>query len=272
MIKTLFTLTGAKMPTLVSQITTAHSVCTHLGQRLIAMTQVILLTVVSVFGYWLMAPTPSAWAQGAVLTPQQVVEYALTLEKLEAEFYRRAISAATNGGLASAPQVAKDAIQSYGEDEMKHVADLSAVLTSLGGNPAAITIPANPNFNAIIQRDPFANLEDFLLAGQKIEDLGVAAYKGQAPNLLAAGDSADTILAAALEIHSVEARHAAGIRYLRQVLLNADIRPWIRDPQEVIYPEVRPGSAVPFESVSFDGFATQEEVLALVGPVLKPAP
>jgi len=77
-------------------------------------------------------------------------------------------------------------------------------------------------------RDPFANLEDFLLALQYVEGSGVAAYKGQVQNLLAAGEAGKTVLAGALEIHTVEARHAAGIRYLRQTLLNTDIRPWIR--------------------------------------------
>jgi len=224
-----------------------------------------------VFSASCIAPTSPAYAQGTVLTPRQVVEYALTLEKLEAEFYRRAIAATQlGGGLASAPQIAKDAIASYGEDEMQHAADLSTVLISLGGDPNAVTIPANPNFNAILQRDPFANPADFLLAGQYVEDLGVAAYKGQAPNLQAAGEAAKTILAGALEIHSVEARHAAGIRYLRQVLLSADVRPWIRDPKEVIYQELRPESPIPFGSEAFDGFATSDEVLALVKPILNP--
>lgn len=209
-----------------------------------------------------------AYAQGAMMTPRQVVEYALTLEKLEADFYRRGIEASQNGGLASAPQVAKDAIVSYGEDEAQHVADLSKVLTSLGGDPNAVMIPANPNYTAILKRDPFANPADFLLAGQYVEDLGVAAYKGQVGNLLAAGAAAKPVLAGALEIHSVEARHAAGIRFLRQALLNADVRPWIRDSKEVIYQEERSGAPIPFGDEAFDGFATSEEVLALVGPIL----
>src|SRR6476469_2394618 len=51
-------------------------------------------------------PAKPAHAQGAQLSPRQVVEYALTLEKLEADFYRRAINAAQSGGpLASAPQI-----------------------------------------------------------------------------------------------------------------------------------------------------------------------
>lgn len=209
-----------------------------------------------------------AYAQGTVLTPQQVVEYALTLEKLEADFYQRGVDAAQNGGLATAPQVAKDAIISYGQDEAQHVTDLSAVLTSLGGNPDAITIPASPNYSAILNRDPFANPTDFLLAGQYVEDLGVAAYKGQVQNLLAAGVAGKPVLAAALAIHSVEARHAAGIRFLRQSLLSSDVRPWIREPDEVIYQENRDGSSIPFDSEAFDGYATSDEVLALVSPIL----
>jgi hypothetical protein len=226
----------------------------------------------------LMGPATPALAQdmgqSAVLSPRQVTEYALTLEKLEADFYRRAIAATESGGLANAPQVAKDAIVAYGEDEASHVRDLSAVLPALGGDPDAITIPANPNYSAILGRDPFANPSDFLLAGQYVEDLGVAAYKGQVQNLLAAGEAGKPVLAAALSIHTVEARHAAGIRYLRQALLGADINPWISEnasSSEVIYNENRGGTPIPFSSDAFDGYATSDEVLALVGPILNVA-
>ncbi|NUN66209.1 ferritin-like domain-containing protein [Pseudanabaena biceps] len=215
--------------------------------------------------------TTPVYAQGTVLSPREVAEYALTLEKLEADFYRRAGNAAQNGGLASAPQIAKDVIASYGEDEAQHVTDISAALSSIGGNPDAITIPSSPNYSAILGRDPFANPTDFLLAGQYVEDLGAAAYKGQVQNLLAAGDAGKPILAAALAIHSVEARHAAGIRALRQSLLGADVRPWIStdaSSKEVIYNENRLGSPIPFNLDAFDGYATKDEVLALVNPIL----
>lgn len=218
-----------------------------------------------------LAPTAPAYAQSATLSPRQVVEYALTLEKLEADFYRRAVAAAQSGPLASAPDVAKAALVSYGQDEAQHVTDLSAVLRSLGGNPDDVTIPANPNYRAILGRDPFANPTDLLQAGQYVEDLGVAAYKGQVQNLLAAGEAGKTVLAGALAIHTVEARHAAGIRFLRQTLLNADVRPWIRNASEVIYNENRGDSPIPFSTPEFDGYATREEVLALVGPILTAA-
>lgn len=222
-----------------------------------------------------LSPTAAAQAQSAMLTPREVTEYALTLEKLEADFYRRAVIAAQSGGLANVPQVAKDAIVSYGEDEAQHVADLSAVLPSLGGDPSVVRIPINPNYAAILGRDPFANPADFLMVGQFVEDLGVAAYKGQVGNLLAAGEAGKPVLAAALAIHSVEARHAAGVRFLRNSLLGVDVSPWISnnaDSDEVIYNENRTGSPIPFSSDAFDGYATQAEVLALVGPVLTEAP
>lgn len=212
--------------------------------------------------------TPAASAHTAVLSPRQVVEYALTLEKLESDFYRRAFDVMDSGSLSRLPEPAKQALRSYGEDETLHVPDLSAILKLLGGNPDDITIPANPNYNAILGRDPFANPRDFLLALQNVEDTGVAAYKGQVQNLLAAGDAAKAVLAGALEIHTIEARHAAGVRHLRQTFYNANVRPWVRSAREVPYPEVRSGSVIPFQDEAFDGYATKEEVLAVVGPIL----
>lgn len=240
-------------------------------RHMMAPTQSAVLILSLLLGSLFIIPATPAYAQGTVMTPQQVVEYALTLEKLEADFYRRAIVAAQSGGLAGAPQVAKDAIVSYGEDEAQHVTDLSTVLAALGGDPNAIAIPANPNYSAILKRDPFANPTDFLLAGQYVEDLGAAAYKGQVGNLLAAGEAAKPLLAAALAIHSVEARHAAGIRYLRETLLGADVRPWIRSQNEVIYQETLVGSPIPFASEAFDGYATSDQVLAQVEPILRAA-
>ena len=246
---------------------------TSLVSKALFSTKISLALIPLLFLFLFYSPAAPAYAQ--VLSPRQVVEYALTLEKLEADFYRRGVRAATNGGLSSAPQIAKDAIVSYGEDEANHVTDLSAALRSIGGNPDAVRLPTNPNYNAILGRNPFANPTDFLLAGQYVEDLGVAAYKGQVQNLLAAGAPAKPILAAALEIHSVEARHAAGVRFLRQALLGADVRPWIStnaSPSEVIYNENRTGSPIPFNLDAFDGYATADEVLALVGPILREAP
>ena len=71
-----------------------------------------------------------------------------------------------------------------------------------------------------------------LAVAQTFEDTGVRAYKGQAPNLMSNND----VLTAALNIHSVEARHASHIRYMRRArqaanpgngLYVGDIKPWI---------------------------------------------
>lgn len=243
----------------------------RVSRSMVASAQAVVLIVFLVFSSLLLIPATPAYAQ--VLTPRQVVEYALTLEKLEDDLYERAIDAFSSG-LSSLPQEAKDAVQSYGEDEADHAIVLAAVLTQLGGDPSKVTIPDEPNYNAILGRNLFGNPRDFLLGLQYVEDLGVAAYKGQVGNLLNAVLSgsapAKTVLAGALEIHTIEARHAAGIRYLRQRLYNANIRPWIRSPKEVLYNEnTRPNVPVPFDDVAFDGFATANEVLELVGPVLK---
>ncbi|MEH2411589.1 ferritin-like domain-containing protein [Nostoc sp.] len=258
------------MKTLVELMTQTVTSLNSRFRCLVARAWGITLILSLLFVSLLFIPATAAYAVERVLTPKEVVEYALTLEKLEADFYRRAIIATQKGGLSSLPNAAKNALTSYGEDEAQHVVDLSSVLKSLGGNPDRITIPVNPNYDAILQRDPFAKPQDFLLALQYVEDTGVAAYKGQVQNLLAAGESGKTVLAAALEIHSVEARHAAGIRYLRQTFYGANVRPWIRYSSEVIYNEDRFGSPtpIPFSTEAFDGFATREEVLALVGPIL----
>ena len=189
-------------------------------------------------------------------------------EKLEAEFYRQAFVAMDGGGLASLPEPAKQAIRSYGEDEALHVPDLAIILKSLGGNPDSITITSNPNFNAVIGRDPFANPKDFLLALQNVEDTGVAAYKGQVQNLLAAGPAFKAVLAGALEIHTIEARHAAGVRAIRQIFYNVNVRPWIRSQKEVPFRKSSKNSVIPFGNEAFDASATKEQVLAIVGPIL----
>ena len=71
-----------------------------------------------------------------------------------------------------------------------------------------------PNFDFTAKGafgDVFSNYKTFLALSQAFEDTGVRAYKGQAGNLKAS----DEILTAALQIHSVEARHAAEVRLIR---------------------------------------------------------
>lgn len=147
-----------------------------------------------------------AFAQGG---PQDVIDalnFALTLEHLEAEFYTRA-TAATN----LIPASVKPVFEQIRKHEVAHVAFLQGRITALGGQTAA-----KPNFDFTAKGtfpDPFqpANYQVFLALAQAFEDTGVRAYKGQAANVM----SNDVVLTAALQIHSVEARHAAQVRRIR---------------------------------------------------------
>ncbi|MEI2724955.1 MAG: ferritin-like domain-containing protein [Verrucomicrobiota bacterium] len=100
-------------------------------------------------------------------------------------------------------------IAQIGKHETAHVAFLKTTINSLGGTPVA-----KPTFDFTatgVFADVFSNPATFLALAQAFEDTGVRAYKGQAANLLGNKD----VLQAALQIHSVEARHASEVRRLR---------------------------------------------------------
>ncbi len=155
-----------------------------------------------------------------------VLNFALTLEYLEAEFYNNVVGSA---GYLTAPAAAQTALAKIKDDENKHVVFLKSVLGA-----AAV---AKPTFDFTGGKGsgtgPFAGyLASYaveLAMAQTFEDTGVRAYKGQAPNL----QSNRTVLTAALNIHSVEARHAAHIRQMRRALDAAipaaqkPLKPWI---------------------------------------------
>lgn len=155
-----------------------------------------------------------------------VLNFALTLEYLEAEFYNNIVG---SPGYLTASPAAQAALTKIKDDENKHVAFLKTVLGA-----AAV---AKPTFDFTAGNGsgtgPFAgylsNYTVQLAMAQTFEDTGVRAYKGQAANL----QSNRTVLTAALNIHSVEARHAAHIRQMRRALNNAipagqkPLKPWI---------------------------------------------
>ncbi|MEO5582166.1 MAG: ferritin-like domain-containing protein [Saprospiraceae bacterium] len=155
-----------------------------------------------------------------------VLNFALTLEYLEAEFYNSIVGSA---GYLTASAAAQGALTKIKDDENKHVAFLKTVLGS-----AAV---AKPTFDFTGGKGsgtgPFAGyLASYavqLAMAQTFEDTGVRAYKGQAANL----QSSRTVLTAALNIHSVEARHASHIRQMRRALDAAipasqkPLKPWI---------------------------------------------
>ena len=137
-----------------------------------------------------------------------VLNFALQLEYLESNFYIKGVAAS---GLIPAADVA--AITVIRDHENAHVNFLRTAITAAGGVPYSYTA-AQFDFTAKgAFPDVFTNYNTFLAVAQAFEDTGVRAYKGQAPNLQGTANRA--YLTAALNIHSVEGRHASHVRYMR---------------------------------------------------------
>ncbi len=179
-----------------------------------------------------------------------VLQFALTLEYLEAEYYNTALAAPGLAGTLTG--AARTAVQNIADHENAHVTFLKNTLTALGATPAA-----KPTFDFTAgsysggpgtglgplsgANSPFVNYAVFLAVAQTYEDTGVRAYKGQAGNLM----SSNEVLTAALQIHSVEARHASHIRQMRKaanlaIPAGVDVKPWITLNQS--------GIAAPFDA------------------------
>lgn len=154
------------------------------------------------------------------------LQLALTLEYLEAEFYMMALE---SGVLPSGrPESVYSQISKH---EDQHVAFLKAGLEGAGVEPVG-----KPTFDFTVggMFDPFNDSNSgqevayaqLLALAQAFEDTGVRAYKGQAGNLMGTD-----FLTPALQIHSVEAKHASEIRRLRAMVagetLNPDALGWI---------------------------------------------
>lgn len=141
-------------------------------------------------------------------TPIGALQLALTLEYLENEFYQMGLS---SGVIPPTENAGRDlkVFQQIADHESDHVAFLIA---GLGGTASANFVPKPTfDFTAGGLFDPFNDYQTFLALAQALEDTGVRAYKGQAANLISTPD----LLTAALQIHSVEARHASEVRRLR---------------------------------------------------------
>ncbi len=161
-----------------------------------------------------------------------ILNFALNLEYLEAEFYQRAafgqgLDSSLTGGQGTQGQVSggkqvpfqSKVVRQYAEeiakDELEHVRFLRTALGSSAVAEPAIDI--NEAFTAAArasgaigpneQFDAYANDANFLLAAFIFEDVGVTAYKGAAPLV-----QNKTFLDAAAGILAVEAYHAANIR------------------------------------------------------------
>ena len=166
-------------------------------------------------------------AYGSPTAPTDVIldtlNFALTLEYLEANFYIKAVASGIipSGDALNSLTVIRD-------HENEHVTFLKTAITAAGGTPVSFTA-SNFDFTAKgTFPNVFSDYGTLLAVAQTFEDTGVRAYKGQAPNLISNND----YLTAALQIHSVEARHAAHLREMRKmanllVPSGVDVKPWI---------------------------------------------
>lgn len=182
-------------PEMMERITSRRNSLATMGKFGMAVAAVSSIPVT--FG----ALAQNAYANGGSgASPQaisDVLNYALTLELLEDAFYKQALSSGIipGGDAAIFRQISKH--------ETAHV----TLLSGLGAT--ALDLGGTITFTKVFA-DVFTNYETLKIVAQTLEDTGVRAYKGRAIEL----QNTDT-LTVALQIHSVEARHAAMIRRLR---------------------------------------------------------
>jgi hypothetical protein len=120
-----------------------------------------------------------------------ILNYALTLEYLESEFYLEA------KGRVKGSRDLMTLIDLLADDENQHVAALIAAIKGAGGKPVPQPMVSFP----------YKDTAGFLKLAQTFEDTGVSAYNGAAPMI-----TSKEVLGSAGSIVQVEARHAAAIR------------------------------------------------------------
>jgi rubrerythrin len=147
------------------------------------------------------AATTSTASSSSASGDIAILNYALTLEYLEREFYAKVVAAGLFKGKVGS------LIKSFGSQEATHVEALKGAVSKMGGTPAA-----NPN-----GKFPIENATQVAGLAYTVENLGAAAYLGQAGNI-----QSPEVLATALAIHSVEARHASTLGTLVKKSLTPD--------------------------------------------------
>ncbi len=147
----------------------------------------------AVYGAGAVAPfVTNAFAAGGA-TDLDILNFALTLEYLETDFYT------VKGKSVGLSGEAKSLAQTFGEEEAAHVAGLTSAIKAAGGKPVS-----KPTFSF-----PVTNQAGFLKLAYVLENTGVGAYNGAGPSL-----SNKQYLAVAGSIVQIEARHAASIALL----------------------------------------------------------
>jgi hypothetical protein len=147
----------------------------------------------AVYGTSAVAPFVSRALAQAGGGDVEILNFALTLEYLEANFYE------VKGKQVGLSGQAKAYATEFGAAEEEHVVALTAAINQLGGSPVK-----KPQFLF-----PAASESSFLALASVLENTGVGAYNGAAPSL-----QSKAVLASAGSIVQIEARHAAAIDLL----------------------------------------------------------
>ncbi|HEV2059564.1 MAG TPA: ferritin-like domain-containing protein [Solirubrobacteraceae bacterium] len=210
-------------PTVLDQID--PDVAERIGSRRDALRGFGAACAVASFPIAFAASAKAAFAQDGGALPEEVVDvlnFALTLEYLENSFYEKGLA---TDGLIPDTNNNRQIFETIQNHEAEHVEFLESTLGDKAVEKPTFDFTAGGKF------DTFQTYKTFLLLSQAFEDTGVRAYRGQAGALA----GSPKILTAALTIHSVEARHAANVRLLR------DLTGWI--------PQSEPGAPAAVEPV-----------------------
>ncbi|KAF1939530.1 hypothetical protein EJ02DRAFT_254675 [Clathrospora elynae] len=140
-------------------------------------------------------------ASGAALSDVDILNFALTAEHLESEFYKQGFTkfAMSDFMALGLTQGQVKSLMSVGQTEATHVTTLQSAIATAGGKPVEACIY---NFDAAL-----TSASSMVQTARVLEAVGVSAYLGAAPLV----NSSD-VLAAAASIVTVEARHQAFIR------------------------------------------------------------
>ncbi|OAL50736.1 hypothetical protein IQ07DRAFT_436378 [Pyrenochaeta sp. DS3sAY3a] len=147
------------------------------------------------------AAAPAAAA--ATLSDIDILNFALTAEHLESEFYKQGFAKfpASDFQALGLSEANIKSLMGVGQTEATHVTTLQSVIAGAGAKPVEA---CQYNFDAAL-----ASADAMVKTARVLEAVGVSAYLGAAPLV----NSSD-VLAAAGSIVTVEARHQALIRVL----------------------------------------------------------
>jgi hypothetical protein len=159
------------------------------------------LTAGAVYGATAVGPYVSNAFAASGTGDVDILNFALTLEYLETDFYK------TKGKSVGLSGQAKSLASMFGDEEAEHVAALTKAISGAGGKPVK-----KPTFSF-----PVTDQASFLKLAYVLENTGVGAYNGAGPSLMN-----KAYLAAAGSIVQVEARHAASIALLTGSMITPD--------------------------------------------------